>query len=194
MKSEKLNVKDMINIGIFTTILVVIKIVSGFLGVIPIVCIILPAITAIICGPVYALFLTKVNKFGMITILTGLLGLIYFLVGYGWPTFVVSVILGIIADFITQKGDYCKKSYMVAGYCIHALWPISTYILIWMMGDSYFAELSKSMGSEYAEQFQSLLPWWSVFWIALLTLITAVIGMGIGLKMIKKHFDRNEEI
>lgn len=190
MNSKKLNVKDMINVGIFATILVVIKIVSGFIGVVPILCVILPAITAVICGPVYLLFESKVQKFGMITILTSILGGIYFLVGYGWPTFVVSILIGFIADLVTKRGNYEKVSYIIGGYCIFALWPITTYINIWMLGDSYFAELSKSMGSDFATEFQSLLPWWSVFWITGLTVVAAIIGGFIGLKMMKKHFEK----
>lgn len=190
METNKLNVKDMINVGIFAAILTVIKIVSGFVGVIPILCVILPAITAIISGPVYALFFSKVNKFGMITILTAVLGIIYCIVGYGWQTIVGSFIIGLLADLVTKAGSYNSKKFFVMGYCVFALWPITTYIMIWMSGDAYFHELSKSMGQEFAEGFQKLIPLWSVFPLIVLTLIAGCIGANIGTKMMKKHFER----
>ena len=37
-------------IGIFATIYIVVKIIVGFVGVIPILCVILPMITAVVCG------------------------------------------------------------------------------------------------------------------------------------------------
>ena len=190
METKKINVKDMINVGIFAVILAAIKVVSGFMGVIPIVCVILPAITAIISGPAYALFFSKVNKFGLITILTTVLGLIYCIIGYGWQTFVGSFIIGLLADLITRVGRYNSKKFFVMGYCIFALWPITTYIMIWMSGEAYFQELSKSMGQEFADGFQKLLPPWSVFPLIGLTLIAGCIGAFIGTKMMKKHFER----
>lgn len=190
MNSNKLSIKDMINVGIFATIFAVIKIISGFAGVVPIICVILPAITALISAPVYALFYSKVKKFGMITALTSVLGLLYFIVGYGWQTFVGSVIIGILADWITKLGEYRSKRCYVLGYCIFSLWTITTYISIWMSGDAYFKELSKSMGQNFADEFQKLLPVWSVFPLILLTFFAAWIGTIIGRKMMKKHFER----
>jgi energy-coupling factor transport system substrate-specific component len=190
METNKLNVKDMINVGIFAAILAVLKIVSGFIGVVPIICVILPAITAIISGPVYALFFSKVSKFGMITILTTILGIIYCVVGYGWQTLVGSFIIGFLADLVTKAGGYNSKKFFVMGYCVFALWPITTYIMIWMSGDAYFEELAKSMGQEFADGFQKLLPLWSVFPLIGLTLIAGCIGAFIGTKMMKKHFER----
>jgi energy-coupling factor transport system substrate-specific component len=78
----------------------------------------------------------------------------------------------------------------VAGYCVYALWTVAEYLHIWMAGNSYFEELSKTMGAEFAQEFSRLLPWWSVFPMIILTVVVAWIGTLIGKGMMKKHFDR----
>ncbi len=190
MEKKKLEVRDMITIGIFATMIIVVKTIVGFIGMIPIFNAILPAITAIVCAPIYALFVSKVNKFGMITLLTSFIGLVGFVVGYGVPTFVGSIILGIIADVITMKDGHKTKKNIFLGYCVQAQWGVTMYIQIWLMGDAYFEELSLSMGNEFATKFQQYVPWYSVFWLVGLTAICAVIGMFIANKIMKKHFDR----
>lgn len=194
MNTEKLNVKDMIHVGIFAAIIILIKTIIGFAGVIPLVCAILPVITAFFCGPVYLLFMSKTKKFGMITLLTSVIGLGFCLVGYGWPAFVGSVIVGLIADFVTKIGGYKKKKLITLGYCIFSQWGVTLFITIWTMGDAYFENLKQSMGVDFAEAFEKLVPWWSVFPLILLTALFALLGIFIGMKIMKKHFERNGAI
>lgn len=190
MRKEKLGVKDWITVGIFATILLVVKLVTGALGVVPLLCVLTPEINALVGAPVYAVFYSKVKGFGMITVLTAILGLIYTIGGYGWPTFVGALVIGLIADKISSIGNYKNKNTYVAGYCVYALWTVAEYVHIWMAGNSYFEELSKTMGDEFAQEFSRLLPWWSVFPMIILTMIVAWIGTLIGKNMMKKHFDR----
>ena len=77
---------------------------------------------------------------------------------------------------------------------MYSLWGVTLFIIIWMMGDAYFADLSESMGADFAAEFQKYVPWWSVFWLSGLTIVCAFIGMLIGLKMTKKHFNRSGDM
>ena len=193
MKTETLNVKDLIQVGIFAAIFLVVKTIVGFIGVVPILCAILPAITALVCAPVYGVFLTRVRKFGMITILASVLGLIFSFAGYGWEAFVGSFVAGLLADLITKAGHYVKKTAMSVGYGVFSLWGLSLFLIIWVSGDAYFADLTTSMGAEFAAEFQKLVPVWSVLWIGALTFVCGVVGMTYGLKLAKKHFNKNGE-
>ena len=193
MQTEKMNVKDLIQVGIFAAILLVVKTVVGFIGVVPFLCAILPAITALICAPIYAVFLTRVRKFGMITILASVLGLIFSFAGYGWEAFAGSFVAGLIADLVTRSGNYTRRKSLSIGYGLFSLWGVSLFIIIWVSGESYFTDLATSMGTEFAESFHKLVPVWSVLWIGALTFICGIIGMTYGLKIAKKHFNKNGE-
>ena len=193
MKKEGINVKDLIQVGVFAAIILVVKTVVGFAGVVPFICAILPAVTALICSPIYCVFLTRVHKFGMITILATVLGLLFSIAGYGWEALAGSFIAGILADLVTKAGNYSNKKMMSVGYGLFSLWGLSLFLIIWVSGDAYFADLTTSMGAEFTEAFKALVPWWSIFWIGGLTFICGLVGMTYGLKIAKKHFNKNGE-
>ena len=82
--SERLNVKDLITVGIFSVIIIVLIFIFGMLGYIPMVMLALPILAALICGIPYMLFLTRVSKFGMVTLLGVIIGIVMFLSGHTW--------------------------------------------------------------------------------------------------------------
>ena len=73
MKEKKLKIKDLVTIGVFAVIYLVIMFSVGMIGVIPILFLIYPTILGIVSGTVVMLFMAKVQKpwalliFGMLT-------------------------------------------------------------------------------------------------------------------------------
>nr|WP_312701830.1 MptD family putative ECF transporter S component [Sedimentibacter sp.] len=74
---NKLNAKDLINIGIFTAIYFVLFFATGMTGYIPVMLIFLPLLCPLVTGIPFMLFLTKVKTFGMVTIMGTILGLLF---------------------------------------------------------------------------------------------------------------------
>ena len=82
--TNKLTGKDLINVGIYSAMTLVIFFVVGLLTALPVVYPFLFVIWPIVCGIPMMLYYTKIKKFGMLTI-TGIIGGIFFyLIGYGW--------------------------------------------------------------------------------------------------------------
>ena len=107
MNENKLKPKDFITIGIFTALLFVVEFACGMLGFIH------PYIVAsyVILIPLVGsipmmLFYTKIEKFGMLTIMSILLAIIMFVTGMGWLGAPLIVSAGVIADLIAKKGGY----------------------------------------------------------------------------------------
>ena len=190
-KENKLQVKDLMTVGIFATIYIVVKIIVGFLGVVPIVCVILPMLTSLVCGTIYMLFMTKVEKFGMLTLLATVVGGIMTIAGYGWPTVVISVVCGLIADLISKNGSYKKFSSILIGYCVFSQWGIAPLLPVWMQGDQYFLELSQTMGEAFAESYRALTPVWIIPVLMVGIAVASVLGGILGRKIMKKHFERS---
>lgn len=190
-KENKLQVKDLMTVGIFATIYIVVKIIVGFLGVIPIVCVIIPLFTSLACGTIYMLFMTKVEKFGMLTLLATVIGALMTIAGYGWPTLALSVVCGLIADIISKKGNYKKFSAILVGYCIFSQWGIAPLFPIWMQGDQYFLDLSESMGEAFAASYRALTPPWIIPLLIVGIAVASVLGGILGRKIMKKHFERS---
>ena len=76
LKSNKLQAKDLINVGIFTAIYFVIFFAGMMLGYIPIFIPLLGLVCPILCGIPFMLYLTKVKKFGMVSLTGIILGLL----------------------------------------------------------------------------------------------------------------------
>ena len=66
--NKKLKAKDLINVGIYTAIYIVIFFVVGMLNAIPVLYPFLYVLIPLISGIPFMLFLTKTEKFGMVTI------------------------------------------------------------------------------------------------------------------------------
>lgn len=75
-KSEGLKGKDLMNIGIYSAIYFVIVFACAMLGYIPIFMPLLTVIVPILGGIPFMLFLTKVKKFGMILIMSIIMGIL----------------------------------------------------------------------------------------------------------------------
>lgn len=84
-QQSRLTAKDLINIGIYSVLYFFIMIVIGFLGFIPPVFIpLLAVIPALLGGIPFMLFLTRVEKFGMVTLLGFINGTLMFIAGMGY--------------------------------------------------------------------------------------------------------------
>lgn len=82
-KSNKLQAKDLINVGVFTAIYFVIFFAGMMLGYIPIFIPLLGLVCPILCGIPFMLYLTKVKKFGMVSLTGIILGLLNLVMGSG---------------------------------------------------------------------------------------------------------------
>ena len=104
--TKKLTGKDLINVGIYTAMTLVIFFVVGLLTALPVVYPFLFIIWPIVCGIPMMLYYTKIQKFGMLTI-TGIIGGIFFyLIGYGWIGLLGWVLGGILSDVVLIIGGY----------------------------------------------------------------------------------------
>ena len=110
MESKKLKAKDLINVGIYTAIYLVIFFVVGMLNAIPVLYPFLYILIPLISGIPFMLFLTKTDKFGMVTIMSVICGVFWFLMGYTWTAIVGYVVFGIIADLVLQILSFVAQS------------------------------------------------------------------------------------
>lgn len=190
MSKKKLDVKDLINVGIFTAIYYILLVAAGFLGYIPIFSVLFPLVVALLCGIPFVLFLTKTKTFGMITIMGVLLGILTFAFGQGWYAIVTGLLCGLLADLICKAGEYKNWKYMVVCFCMFSQWVIGSMLPMWIMKDSYFEMMRDMQGAAFAESLESLISGWMLVLLIILTAVAAVIGAYLGKAVLKKHFVR----
>lgn len=188
--NNKLEGKDLINVGIYTAIYLVIFFVIGLLSTIPVIYPLLMFILPVICGIPMMLYYTKIKKFGMLTI-TGIInGIFFFLIGYTWIAIAFWTTFALLADLVLKFGGYNKFKITVLSYCIFVMGEMGCHAPLFLAGESYWDNIRTSMGDQYAETLMMMMPHW-LFYVGFLVLIMGgLCGAAIGHKILKKHFKR----
>ncbi len=185
--NNKLNAKDLINVGIFTAVYFVLVFAVAMLGVIPIFMPLLCVIVPIIGGVPFMLFLTKVKKFGMILIMSILMGILMLLTGMGYYAIIVGLVSGLIAEFVYKGGGYKSASKAVLTSGLFSIWIIGNYIPLFTNIEGYFAT-RQSFGQEYIDALTGLMPAWMCPVLLVAAFISGIIGGLFGRALLKKHF------
>lgn len=192
-EASRLDVKDLINIGIFTAVYFIIFSLSAATSYIPVMLFAFTTVSAILAGIPIILFLTRVKKFGMVTIMCTILGIIVLVMGSGPISLIFAVICGLLADVLLKAGRWKSWKCMLASYVSLSLWPVGTLITIVKMGNAYFEGFRESMGDVYVTEsiavFEAVAGW-LIPGIIVLTAAAAVIGAYLGRAVLKKHFMR----
>ena len=187
MKSEKLKGKDLINVGIYSAIYFVIVFAIAMLGYIPVFMPLLCVIGPIVCGVPFMLFLTKVKKFGMILIMSIIMGILMLLTGMGYYALIVGIVSGLIAEWIYRSGNYKSAFKAVLTSGIFSIWVWGNYIPLFTDIEGYFST-RQDYGQEYIDTLTKLMPAWMCPTLLVACVVCGIIGGLLGKAILKKHF------
>ena len=191
-KSKKLKAKDFITIGIFTAILFAVEFALGMLGYIhPFIVASYVIILPLASGIPMMLFYTKVEKFGMITIVSVLLAIIMFVGGMGYLGAPLIIISGLVADFIAKSGNYKSFKKTVLSFGVFNLWICSNYFPILVTAESYRKDLiDGGFSAEYANNLFAAINVKTIGILVVLCFVFGCIRAVIGKAVVKKHFEK----
>lgn len=190
MENERLQAKDLINVGIFTVIYIALYFVAMIIGYIPIFIVLLPLICPVLCGIPFMLYITKIKYFGMIT-LTGLIcGILMMIMGSGILVLIAGFVFGLAGDLIVAAGKYKSFMMSVIGYGVFSMWTMGFISRMFLTRDSFFAGIASGYGQEYANTLMSYTPSWTFPLLFALAFVGGVIGAFLGKAVLNKHFKR----
>lgn len=191
-KSNKLKAKDFITIGIFTAILFAVEFAFGMLGYIhPFIVASYVIILPLASGIPMMLFYTKVEKFGMITILSVLLAIIMFVGGMGYLGAPLIICAGLIADLIARSGKYKSFKKIVLSFGVFNLWICANYFPILVTADSYRQDLiDGGYSEEYVNNLFAAINVKTIAILVVLAFVFGCLGAVIGKAAVKKHFEK----
>ena len=188
---QKLSVKDLINVGIYTAVYFLVIFMIAMMGFVPILLIVGVAIEAVFGTIVYMVYLTKVEKFGMLTITGILLGCISFVSGRPIATLFISIAAGVLADLAWKKGNYKSVFWGIVSACCMFLWIAGFELpMFFQYRDNYMESLRGSYGDAYVDTLLSLTPNWMFFGMIGLGIIGSIIGGVLGKRILTKHFEK----
>lgn len=190
LDTNKLNAKDLINVGVYTALCFVVLFAVGMTGLIPVMMVVLPFLTAFVVAIPFMLYMTKVKKFGMLTITGIIFGLLFTLTGHYWWTIIAGFAGGFIGDLLVKSGDYKSKNKGILAYICVTVVQLSAYAPLFFDRENQFKALREGYGDAYADTLASLTPHW-VFYVAVVTMILGgYFGSLFGIKILKKHFEK----
>ena len=191
-KSNRLKAKDFITIGIFAAILFAVEFAFGMLGYIhPYIVAAYVVILPLASGIPMMLFYTKVEKFGMITILSVLLAIIMFVGGMGYLGAPLIIASGLIADFIAKSGKYKSFKKIVVSFGVFNLWICANYFPILVTADYYRQDLiDGGYSAEYVNNLFGAINIKTIGVLIVLCFIFGCIGAVLGKAVVKKHFEK----
>ena len=190
MNNMKLQAKDLINVGIFTAIYFVLFFAGMMLGYMPIFIPLLGFVCPIICGIPFMLFLTKVKKFGMVSLCGIILGLLNMIMGSGVLVFVFGIIFGIAGDLVLKSGKYQSWKHTLIGNGVFSLWIMGFVSRMFLTRTEFFASMVSSYGQEYVDTLMGLTPGWTFPVLFVVTFIGGILGALLGKAVLKKHFEK----
>lgn len=192
MNNNKLNVSDLINIGVFTAIYFVLVTIATFASALILPGfsnVFLPGLSALISGCVFMLMVAKVPHFGGITITGTVMGLFLFVSGHFAVSLIIGIICSVVADIVANKIRNPKG--ILASYVIFSYGLTGPVLPLWLMKDAYVASLvAKGKDSTYIDGVFAHINTTTLIICILATLILAIIGGIFGQKMMNKHFKK----
>ena len=194
VRTQQLNIPDLVTIGVFTAIYFVLVAVATFASalLLPGVSnIFLPAIAALLSGSVYMLLAAKLQKFGGITIMGLVMGLFFFVSGHFVLSFAANILFGLAADAVAALGKYKSKKLLLASYIVFSYGLTGPILPLWFMKDAYVASLqARGKDAAYIDALFAPINGGTFVVCLVAILVCAVVGGVFGQRMMKKHFEK----
>ncbi|WP_431930073.1 MptD family putative ECF transporter S component [Nonomuraea jabiensis] len=184
--------KDLINIGIFGALYLVVLYAINMLGFAsPIAVLISLPASIVACGIPFMLFLTRVRHAGMVTIFALITAGILLLTGHPPISFAITLVCALVAEAIIWAGRYRSRRLSVLAYAAYSAWYVGPMMPIFYAPADYFSSPSmQMMGADYTSQMQALLSPAVLIAFDLSTVAFGLLGGLLGLRLMRKHFEK----
>ena len=187
MKEQKLKIKDLVTIGVFAVIYVVIIFALGMIGFLPVLYLVYPALLGIVSGTVIMLFMAKVQKPWAVLILGMLTSVFMMVEGNTYLLIIHSFVVMLIAELIGRVGNYNSFKYNMLSFAIFNTWICGSLMQMLWAREKYI-EIAMVMGEEYVNALIKLVTYPNMALVYLGAILGGLIGANIGRILLKKHF------
>ncbi|MFT4086828.1 MAG: MptD family putative ECF transporter S component [Gordonia sp. (in: high G+C Gram-positive bacteria)] len=184
--------RDLITVGVFAALYVVVYFVFSFVGFINPVVLVVSLLLGVIAGGIpFMLFLTRVHRPGMIFLFSALLGILLLVLGEPPLTVGWLLLLGVVCELIMRAGRYRSRTAAVATYTVFACWVAGQFFPLFYDRAGYLSNSSMSqMSPEYLATFNELLSVRNLILFDLAIIPFGLAGALLGLRLLDKHFRR----
>lgn len=186
---NKMKTKDLIYAGAFAAVYIVVMFVAVMLlGFVPVLYLLAsPFMVGALCATVYLMYVMKVKKFGAITILGVLFGLVTTTGGHPY-SIMMAIPLGLLADFVAKLGKYESKKMNGLSYMLFNLTMIGPFMTLFVAKEAFAESCAEYYGQAYGDAILALATDWLIYAQVGLAVAGAFVGVLLANKLLKKHF------
>ncbi|KAI3349780.1 Trep_Strep domain-containing protein [Clostridium botulinum] len=191
MDNKNSKMKDLVNIGVFSAIFMVISFIVMMPSAIsPYLWMGFPGIAGIFCGTIYMLLASKVQSRGMALSIGLITGFIYFAMGEcTWTILLTFAIAGIVAEIVRSSFGYNSMTGNIVSCGVIMTGFVGSPLPMWLFHDSYVDSIIKmGMDPNYVHTMSSMVSVWSLIGMVVIAFIGGFIGANFGKALLKKHF------
>ncbi len=193
-KKSKIQMKDLISIGIYTAIYFIICAIAAGITVLIIPgysYAFIPVISALLSGTIYMLMVAKVPKFGAISIMGSIMGIFFLIVGRFTGATAIAVIISILADIIAYGFKYKNKLGILFSYIVFSFSLIGPVVPMLFFPSFYMDQLAdQGRDLNYIEGVFASVSEYTVIILTVLIIVMSIVGGLFGQRMMKKHFEK----
>ena len=187
---DRLVLKDLVNIAIFSVIYFVGLFVIGTpLGFLVVTYLAFPFTVSVVLGIAVLFCLAKTPKPFALFIFAAFPCCLMTLMGHTPVVVIHSLIVAILAELVRKLLGYKTIKGSIVGYAVMSLWLCGAFWQIFLLKDQYYTLTEKMMGAAYAEQLVSL-PIWIMPMLYVTSFAGGILGGLFGAKVLKKHFTK----
>lgn len=193
-KKKKIQIKDLVTIGVYTALyfimvaisaLLVIFIIPGYSYVF------IPVISALLSGTIFMLMVAKVPRFGAITIMGSIMGIFFFIMGRFPGALFICIVIAFIADGIAYLMRYKNKKGLLLSYLIFSFSTIGPVIPMFIFPTVYINQLIEvGHDASYIEGAFNNISQNTLSVLIGGIIAAAIVGGLFGQKMMNKHFEK----
>ena len=188
---RSLKPKDLITVGIFTALYFVVFFGFGILGFFgPAVHAVGIVLGSLANGIVFALYVTRIRKPGMVFLTAIVSSLLMVLTGHAWTTLVTAAVFSALAELVLAGGRYRSARASVIAYGVFSLWVAGPILPLYLQHDAYIANIGEQMGEDYARAWDTLFSPTFMAVLLVAVFLASCLGGLLGQKMLRKHFVR----
>ncbi|WP_223167176.1 MptD family putative ECF transporter S component [Nonomuraea sp. SYSU D8015] len=184
--------KDLINIGVFGALYLVMVYAITMLGFINPAVMLVSLVASIVAGAIpFMLFLTRVRHAGMVTIFAIVTSGILALTGHPPISFAITIVCALAAEAMLLAGGYRSSRMSVLAYAVYSAWYVGPMMPIFYARDDYFSSPAmRQMGPDYTAQMEAVLSPAVLIAFDVSTVVFGLLGGLLGLRLLRKHFRR----
>ena len=191
-RKQKLTVKDLITVGVFSAIIFIcITLSGGPFAMVPTLTFYFPVGASLLAGPVYLLLIAKVPKTGPIFTAGLLMAIFCYVTGMHIAMTIGYLVGSVLAELVAWSRRYKNIKINIVSYIVFCLGGTGSYLAYFINPQAWVSRmLEKGTPREYLDTMAASVNQWVLVTMLAGTVLVALFSGFVGSRLLRKQFEK----